>query len=404
MKITFFLGRIHHAIKLLPVASALQNAGATIEILVADNSINIDPTTEYLHHFGIHEFHHARDYLEGYRRVAWGVVDGKNVVRHKSQRDIDKNYYRTAVYRMVPPFWAHHSTTEALRNLYGFSKYLNIQKPDAVFALHENNFFVKTLFYAARQAGIKTYSLQEGMILEREEADLGKYSTGTDYTDTLFSWSAHDKQFYSDPDKIVPVGPSHLDRWIQDIKKPSGNFLIGFRAQFRMDLGYARDSKVIVFAPPRLDLYRGDPFRAMLALAEWTRDRGVGLVIKLHPFQGGIEAVNEQMKSFVHVRVRNDNDGVPPLAAADVLVTQTSTIALEALILGIPVVELDMDYIGLEQPLSKFGAATQIDGSNLDRLFDTKSTTGFVNERFPLADGGSTKRIVDYVLSARAIK
>ena len=381
MKITFFLGRIHHALKLLPVASALQERGAEIEILIADNSINIDPTTEYLHQFGVHQFHHANDYADEFEALPVNIPNFSECIS------------------MVPPFWTISSVAEVMRNVAGFGKYLDTHKPNAVFALHENNFFVKTLFYCASARNIRTYSLQEGMILEREESDLGKYSTGTDYTDILFSWSEYDRQFYSDPEKIVPVGPSHLDDWINQVA-----LFPDFRSQFKQKLGFAQHGKVIVFAPPRLDLYRGDAIHAFNALADWTQDRGIGLIIKLHPFQGGVDGIKNHLSRYVHVRVDNSSDSIPFVIGADVLVTQTSTIALEALVLGTPVVELDLDYIGLEQALWKHGAATLIEGGDLDRLFDTKSTTGFVDGRFPLADGLSTKRIVDYVLANRRIK
>ena len=42
MKVAFFLGRIHHAYKLLDVAAELETAGIDINILIADRSYCID--------------------------------------------------------------------------------------------------------------------------------------------------------------------------------------------------------------------------------------------------------------------------------------------------------------------------------------------------------------------------
>lgn len=380
MKIAFFLGRIHHAYKLLDVAAELETAGIDINILIADNSINIDPTTKYLHGFGIHSFHHAKDYIE-----------------KATDATIDWKHFNTELFKHFPPFWLLSSYFEAAECIVGFQGYLETQKPDAVFALHENNFWVRILFYLAQQKGITTYSLQEGIILEREEEILKKYSTGTNYTDVLFSWSKHDKDFYSDPSKIVPVGPSHMKAWILLSKDKERRD--GFKTAFRASIGML-DKKLIVFAPPRLDLYAGDFMRAAEALAKWAMSRNIGVLIKLHPFQAGVDTIRDMLSRYVHVKVVDDSDSLQFVLAADVLITQTSTIAIEAVILGVPVIELDMDYIGLDQTINQHGGATLLEGQNLDAIkhvMDDDIGSDFADWYFPLADGKSTERIVDYV-------
>ena len=392
MRIAFFLGRIHHAHKLLSVASALQKSGAEINIVVADNSVNIDPPTEYLHKFGINVFYHAKDYV--------GYTEGLEEM-------LDFAWVKDDMLKYFPPFWLMASYREAVECIAGFNGYFDDRKPDAVFALHENNFWARILFYNAQKKGIATYSLQEGIILEREEEALQKYSTGTQYTDVLFSWSKHDKDFYSDTARIVPTGPSHMDRWVTLSKDQTQRD--GFKTGFRGQAGVS-SSKLLVFAPPRLDLYAGDFGKAANALAKWTMNRNIGMVVKLHPFQNGVEQVKELMNRFSHVQVAADSDSLQFVMAADVLVTQTSTIAVEAAILGVPVVELDIDYIGLDQTIHQHGGATLIEGNNLDVIAGVMndvanmSQKDFVSEYFSLADGQSTKRIVDYVMAGLWVK
>ncbi len=387
MKISFFLGRIHHAQKLLPVAVELQQNGAEIEIVIANNSINIDPTTEYLHTFGVNEFHHVNDYID----------NRENIDEIAKSLGVDRS-----IFNHVPPFWVMSSIREASECLVGFDGYLDNSKPDAVFGLHENNFWVKILFYLAQQRGIKTYSLQEGIILEREEKDLGKYSIGTDYTDILFSWSEADKEFYSEPDKIVPAGPSHLDDWI-DVSHNAMKFNPVALA-IKNKLGIDSNKKVIVFAPPRLDLYKGDFQKALDLLIDWTRDRGIILLLSFHPFQGGIEQLKKVSDVYPHVVVRHDINGLEYILIANVLITQTSTIAIESLLLNTPVMEIDVDYFGLEQPLWRHGAANLLEGDDLDKITQVLrgkkvDPGGFILDRFPLADGRSAKRIVEHILN-----
>ncbi len=387
MKISFFLGRIHHAQKLLPVAAAMHQAEIEVEILIANNSVNIDPSTEYLHNFGITQFHHVYDYISGNNDI---------------DTIVDHTEFPYEMFKHVPPFWAMSSIREVAECLVGFEEYLNVNEPDAVFGLHENNFWVKILFYLARQQGIKTYSLQEGIILEREEHDLKKYSIGTKYTDTLFSWSGYDRRFYSEPDKIIPVGPAHLDEWIKIARhaKKYRDTILSIKSK----LGIDPHSTVVVFAPPRLDLYRGNFTRVLDLLIDWTRDRGIVLLLSLHPFQGGVEELKNIPNIYPHMLVRHDISGLEYVVIADALITQTSTIAIEALLLGTPVIEIDVDYIGLEQPLWKHDAADLIEGDNLDKISqvvhgDCANPRKFIEDRFPLADGESAKRIVEEILN-----
>jgi hypothetical protein len=389
MKIAFFLGRIHHAIKLLPVALGLQDAGHTIEFIITDNSINIDPSTEYLGKFNIDQFYHAKDFLIQHENL--------HLVDEIAERALSDSEWAMM---NVAPFWVVSSCYDAAMDLMGFGVYLDINKPDAVFALHENNFFVKTLFYSAKERDIKTYTLMEGIILEREEEILKKYSTGTKYTDVLFSWSEYDKQYYADPDKIIPVGPSHFDDWI---KLRNGDEFSETKVAIRNQYGLKTSGTVVMFAPPRLDLYRGDPVKAINEVAKWCNSNQYQLIIKLHPFQQGVQQITEMVKKYSNIIVSSNPDPMALLLASDLLITQTSTIALEALVLGIPVYELDLDYHGIEQPLHEQGAAILLHTLS-DKLDMSDMSGDFINKRLPLADGKSVKRIVDYIGAGQWVK
>ena len=382
MNITFFLGRVHHAIKLLPVAVELNNRNHDINFLVADNSINIDPPTEYLHKYGINKFHHTKDFL-----------DSSDIERadNWTRNEIASNRYNFLPWNS--PQWVVASLREAAQNICAFDNYLQQNKTHVVFGLHENNFWTKTLFHVAQKQEIRTCSLMEGIVLEREERDMNKYSMATEYTHTLFSWSEYDKEFYSDPLKIMPVGPVHLDEWIRMDSMPDqerGNIKLNLKAGFGLPL----DKKLVLFAPPRLDLYQGDPVKAIAVLNEYCSKNGLKLVIKFHPFQGRLD----MDKIAPGVSVFYDDDAAPFLAVSDVVITQTSTVSIEAICLGKPVIELDIDYYGIEQPLWKEGAATLIDGDDLSAISEVldspPDTTEFKQHRLSLADGESAQRIV----------
>ncbi|MHC4181786.1 MAG: UDP-N-acetylglucosamine 2-epimerase [Planctomycetota bacterium] len=395
MIVAVFLGRIHHFLKLRPIINGLIEANHDVQVLITDNSVNIDPATEYIHRLGISSFNHAHDYI---------AIDDIDTINAMS-KELMHFATHEQLTRHIPPFWIASSIRDAAKDLAGFNRYLGLGEVDAVFALHEQNFFVKSLFYIARKNGIKTFSLQEGIILAREEDILKRYTTATAHTDRLFSWSEYDRAFYTDPDKIIPVGPSHLDEWIMSRNNAQEYF--AHKTQFKQGLGLDARDPVIAFMPPRLDLYKGDFGNDLSSLAEWTRDRGINLVIKLHPFQAAevLRKINDDfIDKYVHVKLYTVADGLPCIAGADAVITQTSTVELEAIALGIPVIEIDTEYNGLEQPLWKHGAATLLEKDEFDKItdvlqgrFDIDALNKFRNDRLRLADGMATKRIINYV-------
>ena len=66
-----------------------------------------------------------------------------------------------------------------------------------------------------------------------------------------------------------------------------------------------------------------------------------------------------------------------------------------------------MDYIGIDQPLSRFGAARLVKGEDLSPIGELLSSPvdsrEFIKERLPLADGKSADRIVSYLQSTKWI-
>lgn len=396
MKAAFFLGRIHHAIKLSPIINGLVSSGVDIEVITTDNSINIDPPNEYFREFNFRAFNHAKDYITGEDMP----VINRMVAVPSDIYSFDK------MHKSISPFWIAASLREAAENIVGFDKYLRSSQPDFVFALHEQNFFAKILFYRAHELGLPTYSLQEGIILEREEEDLGRYSSATSYTTKLFSWSEHDRQFYADSDKIVPVGPTHLDEAVR-LKYDAGNYM-NYKAGYKSNFGFNPANPMIAIVPPRLDLYVGDFLGDVNKIALWARNRSINILIRLHPFQGD-EARRMLDKAllpkFAHIKTDTLSDGIPCVFASDAVITQTSTVGLEAAALGTPLMELDFSYQGLEQPLHKLGGATLLEEDKLDTIdkvirgvFDIDAANEFKREYLPLADGNSVGRILKEVL------
>ena len=387
-KIAFFLGRSHHASKLMPISRfGLEQGSFVTDILVADNAINIDPPTEFLSEFGIKNFHHSKQYQS--------AVDDADVFR------TIRSVFKTDIIKSVAPFWIAYSCREALENLSGFRNYLAKNKPDAVFVLHTQNFWTKMLAYQAGNMKIPVYSLQEGIILENEERDMGKYRWATEYATNVFTWAEHDRQFYGEPDKVVPVGPTHLDKWINLVADDTKLYELNQRVLG--SLGLNPSIRTLTVAFPRLDLFKGNPDELLGEVGSWCLRNGIQVVVTLHPFQGGVPIMDTIVNRYPQMVMYRGTEVMELVVCSDGVVAQTGTLPLEAVALGVPVAEANLGKEDLDQPLYKEGGAILLDEiDKLEDLLEDKNAEDakkFRAKRLPLADGKSLERLTEHIVN-----
>lgn len=389
-KISFFLGRFHHAQKLVPIGRyAKEHELFDVEIVIADNAINIDPPTEFLSDFGIKSFHHSKLYQK--------AVPDEDVM------EIIERVFSTSLVRSIPPFWLAYSIREALENISGFKGYIEESKPDGIFLLHAQNFWAKILAYQAFTIGLPVYTIQEGIILEREEQDMGKYTWASDYITNIFSWSEYDRQFYGDPDIVVPVGPTHLDKWIA-LRKDKRKLVL-LKHKLFSSLGLAPMVPTLSFSFPRLDLYKGNPVESLRRVGAWTVRSGYNVAVSLHPFQGDVPEINQIVRIYPNMKLWAGDNAMELVSCVDAVLAQTGTLPLEAIALGVHVGEVNFAKMPLDQPLYKQGGAMIIeDEDDLDKLIrgkvDNDAIQKFKEERLPLTDGQSLQRLTEFVANA----
>lgn len=394
MKVAFFIGREHHSVKLLPIATAGQEKEAFDPIyILADNSINIDPASEFVIKYPP---------LGAGTLVHLKMFEKTGSQNDKATQSLLRRVFKSGASATVSPFWLAHSVREAVRSMGAFKAFLIEHNPDAVFVLHGQNFWTKQLVYLASESGIPTYSLQEGIILSREERDLKKYTYASEYMTNVFTWSEHDRQFYGNADVVVPVGVPHLDYWTKFRDTPRDRMIL--RHKMLSSLGMKSAKPTVMFAPPRLDLYKGDPIDDLREVCKWAVRNGVNVVIKPHPFEGDLSDLIRISKIFPNGKLYTNIDPLAALLSVDAVVSQTSTISLESIAMGTPVIEMDRNHIGLDEPLNKIGAATLIDSDDMSPIgrvlagdFDIEGANNFIVNRLSLVDGHASERIVDKI-------
>lgn len=393
-----FAGRIHHYLRLSSVAIVLQNDGMNVRFCTADNAWNVDPSTAYLNPAGAKVLH-ALDYLDKTDVVdAWTSKIISSIAGHHLEDRIS-------------PFVLAYSSREAAECLYSFNGMLDVEKPDLMIVLHENNFWTKMLAYLCHIRHIPVVSFQEGMLRLRDQKTQGKQSMAAEYSDKLLTWSkfAADEYIAAGivPEKIEVTGICHLDFGYKLIQDPDK--LSQYRQWFRKRAGFVGDSPLVAFCLPQLSRYEGDPLKAVQQVAGWANARGMNLGVRFHPFESYefVAQIKSQLETNVVKIIDWIADGVELILAADVVLSQHSSVAVESLALNVPLVELDFDHTSVLESMAQRGAAFQItDVKKLDTLVDICSgklqlSTEVLNEwKWKMAgerDGKATERAVEVI-------
>ncbi len=396
-RVVFFLGRKHHAEKLVPLATYGGEIGAIEPIfLIADNAINIDPPSEFISNF------YPTISGANVRHLKTYEIDGKSI--NEDVGNVLKVIFNEDTTKSIPPFWLAYSTREMIRVSYSVASFLDHMNPDAVFVLHSQNFWTKQLVYAANKRDIKTYSLQEGLILASEDNAMGKYKTMGEYMTNIFLWSDDNIDIFGKyKDIVIPTGAPHLDQWVSYRDTDRDRIKLRYKLLSSMQLVPQKQTVFITF--PLLHSYLGDPIESLRTICNWTLRNNINTVVSFHPFEGNKGEVVKYLSRFPTTKIY-EGDVIPMLLSSDVLICQTSTTAIEALIMGVHVIEYDPAYVGIKQSLYDRGAAQLMTGTDLTPLrlalenkplLDYKKFSQFVAKLIKYSDGQASKRIMEIV-------
>lgn len=349
MKTMIFSGREHHAQKLRSLYEAM---GATF--VIAENAINIDPPYQSVkndRHIHLYDFYPPNEH----------VLDSG-----------------PGPYHLISPFWWHQSTRE-LGNVYmAAAAMLEAERPDIILALHENNFWAKPLIYLASQAGVKTAVFQEGLIRHSDQQTVRKQSMAAEYASILFVWGKESALAYKKAGvkaEIVVSGPPHLDKCYHVKQR-----------------GYSKNFTSVVFAPSLTD--RSNPVESAFAIKEYCDKEGFRFFLKLHPF------VKDESQ-YKGIEILRLNDPSEVFLLADVIVCGHTTLGLEALGMGVPIVENDLGGLGVEQSWADAGVAERISTKEQMWKIGKAIEDGINTDAKPwiakniVVDGKATERVLE---------
>lgn len=398
MKIIYFCGRVHHLQRLRSVVNEMESRGVETVAICAENAIGIDLPAAQLTKLGV-PFKHMLDYYSP------DATAGVSKMVHDALAQFGNPELDADLLSFCDPFWIAYSLREFSECLVGFDKLLEQEKPDCVLLLHENNAWGKLIAYLCSERGIPCVAFQEGLLRNRDQETQNKQSSAADYVSTLFVWSESAKQAYLKAgipeSKIVVTGMSHLDQYIRFIKEGKIN-----KPYIKAQFGFNPSLTLITLALPQLSRFEGDVNVTLAQMSEWASKNLIQLAIRLHPFEAPETAV--QLRNGIKnpmVKVITQGELPELILASDVVVSQHSTAAVEALALGVPLAEIDLQNHGVLESLSSYGIATYINSGELDKLL--KPMEGIIPQvlmpwkftHLGQLDGKATERIVDRLLA-----
>ncbi len=373
MKVYMFAGREHHYLKLLPLYESLTVLGHFAGFIISNNSINIDPPEEFLANADVN-YLHLHDVINNPMDL------------YRSRTEIYNDLTGIDRYSWhVPPFWKYSSLLEMYETRSAIDTLLSNGelRPDVFIGLHENNFWVKNIAHACMRHGVPHYVFQEGYLRDQDQETLNKQLLACEYSDKIFVWGESSKEKYIEAgvpeSKIVVSGPMHLHKWGRKKRNLDGPF-------------------TVVYCVPLMQQYKGDFNKDWEKLSQFFKVNNINGVLRFHPMDN-IDNPN--------LPIMQSTDPFPELLHADLVLSQHSTVALEAMALGIPMLEFNMSDTPILQSWADQGVteliSTEEDFSKMidaliDYEFPNKEQQEYLNRELKMDEnsvGIVIKKIVE---------
>ena len=289
--------------------------------------------------------------------------------------------------------------------------------PSAVVTYAEAGGWGRALMLEARRRGIPSAGLQHGFIYrhwlnyrhaadEMEPSPTHPADVGFPRPDRTLLFDAYAKQHLETagafpPPSVRVTGSPKLDQMAREVRALDEEG----RARARASVGASADDRIVLVATKHAQMHR--VFGALVkATGELPRTR---LVVKCHPAETA-EPYERDAAGATHVTIAPPGANLSALVAvADVVATVNSTVAIDAMVFGVPALVVD-----LPNNLSPFvdrglmaGARTgdDIAGALLELLEDPAQRARlavrhreFLAEFVPEPDGGAAIRAAEAVL------
>ncbi len=328
-KIAAYVALKHHTRFIIPVMEKLRSYGAQVVYIVgaAERSQEItavEGNLDYVHAYDYTGPEDQEDVNATYLRLRNGFVGAikKDIAVGCAAllTVMDKNLHATA------------------REYVGFRNFLEKEKPDLCFALHEVNRWGKMLAFWSKKKNIPFFTLQEGLANAANFIFIGhvQYST----MDLVWGEKTRKKLigFEAPADKVTPVGNTHIATEVKALEEKNTRQRkrkqLGLKDRYAVLLLFSAQPSPMEEIAPLLDYFRSSP--------------QLKLMVKFHPVT--TQPVVENWSSLIPDPIRKElilihgqESTYDLMAASDLCVlSEPSTTGLEALAIGKPLIQLKL--------------------------------------------------------------
>jgi len=334
------------------------------------------------------------------------LVNKVEEARMRNWNDLkgNKSFKQSLTYQKVP-IW--EMVEELLLFMFGarfveLTEYIEIlkraidtERPDIIIVWDDRSRFGKTVVATAHLKKTPTLIAQHGIIAGTLD------DSGPTLADRMAVFGQYMKDCMvrggAEPEKIVITGSPMHDRIVKNRFD---------KEKICNQLGINKDKKIVVFTTQP----SGQEMMLRNILKPLKNHPNIQLVIKLHPSENGKmhkRAVKEMNSDAVVIK---DVDLYGLLSASDVMLTEFSTTALEAMIIGKPVIIINLDNKPEVIPYVQSGAALgvykpeDIISVIKDALYNEEirkkleeKRKKFVYEQAYMVDGKATERVVKLI-------
>ncbi len=274
------------------------------------------------------------------------------------------------------------------------------RKPKAVVLWNESTPFEKICAIASKNKGIGTLVVQHGVIIPKKHAK--EYMRGyvPVAADRIAVWGPLPKKILEEAkvpaQKIVLTGFPKFDLLHKKRFKPE---------ELRNALGLGKEKMVVLATQPFMDSPTAQSMVKQASVA--CRKLGCRLVVKVHPAEGKgkYEAIVKGLGS--DAIVLQNSELYELLKASDALIVHSSTIGIEAMLLGTPVIFFE-EKPGPKSLFASIGCVPKARNQEqllaaLDTALGRKSKKlqaeieAFAKEIDYLRDGKATSRVIELV-------
>jgi glycosyltransferase involved in cell wall biosynthesis len=300
-------------------------------------------------------------------------------------------------------FNLRYGTTPLMRYITGLAAYLSKKKVDAIVVSHDDHTLGRLAVKVAKKLDIPSLLVIHNPATSFCIRQLPIYATKAAVWGELHKSEFVKKKVPSS--KLIVTGCPRFDEYV---KKP----LFAREAVFKM-LNLNQDKKTILLAPDPIEANKQMEL-VMLSISLLKKINNIQIVIKLHPDDKDPEFYHPIIKSIdpsESIVLTKDSDLFSLLNISDIVIVDSSTVGLEAIILGKPVIAANFSHSLKSFSYAESGAALGVytpedfaeavekvlhDRAVQERLRVAREK--FVYEYAFKLDGAASKRISDLLM------